>query len=320
MCIAIMSFVFIESTFAQNLVPNPGFELYDSLPCNFIQYNFEFSQCIQDWFMPTGGTTDIISTQIPSTCAYGNPLSFQSCGLQYPRSGDAMIGMIAQSYSTWNEYAEIQLISPLIPGKRYYFECYVLLAYCSNFTANNFGAAVCVNQYFDSTSTDYINIAPVVQDSTIKNNSAQWEKISGCFAADSAYQYLILGHFQNNCDTSTLFTGSCPCSYYFVDDVYLAEDSTCELTGTGCLTADNISDNHNAELTSYIESGQLKLFLKNFKGTFSIFSSIGKKIKGDVSFENSTSIDIHSLAQGVYIGVLYEDKNGATYPFKFVKN
>ena len=314
-----LSFFFPTNSQSQNLVPNPGFELYDSLPCNFTQYSGEFGLHIQDWFLPTAGTSDIVSTQISSACLYGNPLSQNSCGPQYPLSGDAMVGMVAD-LGGWEEYVQVQLTAPLIPGKRYYLEWYILLGVCSNFACNNYGAALGMNQYYDTLNASLINIQPVVHDSTIKSNTVQWEKISGCFAADSAYQYLILGHFQNNCDSSTLSSGVWPVAYYFIDDVFLAEDSTCELTEVGCKLDNQISSFSKPEFKWYIESDQLKVSLKDFNGTFSVFSSEGKKVLSAKSNENSASVDLYTFSQGLYICVFYDEKGNGVSSFKFVKN
>jgi len=227
--------------------------------------------------------------------------------------------MIAQSYQSWNEYVEVQMSNPLVSGHRYYFECFILLGDCSNFTSNNFGAVLSVSQVLDTGNTNYLNYAPVVLDSTLKTNATQWEKISGCFTADSSYQYLLLGHFQNNCDTSALYTGACPCSYYYIDDVFLAEDSTCDLSVKPCQLTDHISPAQ--ESMQYFISGnsQLNLKMKSPKGTIVIYSSVGKKVFEKDFYDYSLSVDITDLAQGLYVTVIFNSELNSTTGLKFVK-
>jgi hypothetical protein len=305
---------------AQNLIPNPGFELYDSLPCNFTTSCSDFASHIVDWFLPTAGTSDIVSVQISSSCAYGNPLSFQSCGPHYPRSGDAMVAMVAASFCGYEEYVEVQLSNPLISGHRYYFEGYILLGSCSNFSSNNYGTALSVNEILDTVvNGSCLNLSPVVLDSTLRSNSFQWEKFSGCFVADSAYEYLVLGHFANSCDSSALHTGAWPMSYYFIDDVFLAEDSTCDLSLKPCQLTDNILPEQQS--IEYFISGnsELNLQMKGQKGTVVIYSSVGKKIQEKNFTENLLTVDISYFAQGLYIAVLFNPEINSTASFKFVK-
>ncbi len=84
-----------------------------------------------------------------------------------------------------------------------------------------------------------------------KNN---WEKISKCFIADSAYNFVTIGNFNNGVNTTATFVGSNTSnfrySYYYVDDVLVKKlnkpqivtDSTsCESTQLHVTNYDNTS-------------------------------------------------------------------------------
>lgn len=110
-------FLILLSTFCkgQNLVTNPSFENYDSLPCDFILDATQFKNMLHDWSVPNYTSPDLCSPLIPAICRYGNPYSFNSAGIQTPRTGNIMVGMACEN-AGYNEYIQVPLTSALVAG------------------------------------------------------------------------------------------------------------------------------------------------------------------------------------------------------------
>ncbi|WP_018343249.1 hypothetical protein [Cytophaga aurantiaca] len=80
---------------SQNLVPNPSFENTNFTPCSWMMPPASnFSDTMQDWILPTGGTTDIYSTLAPITCFANCFSTYISLGHQAPRTGEVMCGFV----------------------------------------------------------------------------------------------------------------------------------------------------------------------------------------------------------------------------------
>jgi gliding motility-associated-like protein len=131
----------------------------------------------------------------------------------------------------YREYLEVMLTSPLIIGKTYSAEMYVSHGDYTQYASNNIG------MYFSDTLVNTpnimtpLNFIPQINENTIITNDTGWVKISGTFIATSPAQYLILGNFHNNFNTSTIFYSTRPKlnAYYYVDDVSVIEIIPCIL-------------------------------------------------------------------------------------------
>ena len=196
---------------AQNLVPNPGFELLRQKPCRIISnpYLDNVNNYVANWVSPTNGTADIHTNeaQPDTTCRVGlNRTGYTA------RSGNACAGLLTVNPSPrltsttkqkpYREYLQCRLIQKLIPGKTYYIEFYVnpypYADRVSCFT-NNIGCYFSIdsiNQPLDAFNPVYIlPYKPQFNESRIISQPGQWQKISGCFQATESAQYLTIGNF-----------------------------------------------------------------------------------------------------------------------------
>ena len=209
----------------QNLVPNPDFESYGTLPCSWITSQGQFSSALQDWEMPTEGSTDIFSTLVNQSCyAHCQSTYSNAVGEQLPRSGNIMSSILTYGSGCsipYREYLEVQLTSPLIAGETYYAEMFVSHGDYSQFASNNIG------MYFSDTYVNnpglcgVLNFVPQINETSVITDSTNWVKIAGNFVATSPAQYLIIGNFYDNNNTVNVFCSpfSSNNARYFVDDV-----------------------------------------------------------------------------------------------------
>ncbi len=92
---------------------------------------------------------------------------------------------------------------------------------------------------------------PTIRQST--HTLPRWQKISGCFVADSAYQFLTIGNFFSDFETSyqkTSWNVSIG-PYYLIDDVSVVETDIASMPQANFLGADTtICQGQSIELTS----------------------------------------------------------------------
>lgn len=210
---------------AQNLIPNPSFENLGTPPCNWIISTGGFTSAVDNWTMPSNGSTDIFSTYVNTSC-YGHVLSTHgsSPGQQMPRTGNAMSALLTYGdgcgwQPNYREYLQAQLTSPMVSGQAYDVEFYISLGDAASNATNNFGAHFRTNSFFQSTCF-VISPTPQFNHTGVVNNSSGWTLISGTVTATANWNYVIIGNFFSNAATATQFAGgSAGNTRYFIDDV-----------------------------------------------------------------------------------------------------
>ena len=210
---------------AQNLVPNPSFESYGTLPCSWITSSAGFNAAMNIWTMPTNGSSDIFSTLVATSC-YASCFSTHSSspGQQAPRTGNVMSAILTYgsgcgSQPNYREYLEIQLSSPLIVGETYNVEFYVSFGERCTQATNNIGAHFSTT-YISQANCFVLNYPPQINETAVVTNSTGWQLISGTFVATQAAQYMTIGNFFSNAATTTQANGGPSSnSRYFIDDV-----------------------------------------------------------------------------------------------------
>ena len=210
---------------AQNIIPNPSFENLGTAPCSWITSTGGFAAAVDNWTMPSNGSTDIFSTYVSSTC-YAHVMSSNgsSPGQQMPRSGNVMSALLTYGAGcgwqpNYREYLQVQLTTPMVIGQVYDVEFYISLGDAASLATNNFGAHFRTNSFFQSTCF-VISPNPQFNHTTVVNNSTGWTQISGTVTATAAWNYVILGNFFSNAATATQAgPGSNGNTRYFIDDV-----------------------------------------------------------------------------------------------------
>lgn len=196
----------------------------------------------------------------PEWGGLGFSIPANAMGFQYPRTGDAYVGMIAYEdaplfgcpnaiFATgWREYIEVQLTAPLQAGVTYCAEYWVNLSDNSRYSTDDHG------MYFSTTAVTNLQTAtalpftPQIQNTTGQlADTAGWTKVSGTFTAAGGEQYIIIGNFKNDNNTTVQCFNSNQIfsyAYYLIDDVFVGVDGTCptqcqlnaqiDITYTGC--------------------------------------------------------------------------------------
>lgn len=215
---------------AQNLVPNPDFELRDSASCGIFS-STDLDLALAGWYSPTSGSPDAFFTDIDVTCwnyqptsAYPGPIGLK--GEQLPRSGNSMVGIFAYTIASFNqrEYLQTELSSALIPTGKYVVECYVSLGDYTEFASNGVGFYLS-NSSLTALNDQVLAVTPQYAESAVISETQNWVRVFDTLTVTDAFQYLTIGNFSTDAATSVLANPTSSGepgtygAYYFVDDV-----------------------------------------------------------------------------------------------------
>ena len=215
---------------AQNLVPNPSFEIQSSCP----NWGGQLYYAIP-WFQPLkymgNNVTISCSTELFDSCSTNSTITTPNnqAGHQTAKTGTAYVGFGAY-YPNRNfnrEYLESELASPLISGETYCVEYYVSLADTSRSAISNIGAYFSNDSLvYDSSTAWRIPVNPQIINSSfnIITDKDNWVKISGSFIAQGGERFITIGNFSdssvvNYATVPTSGAGVMIDSYYFIDDI-----------------------------------------------------------------------------------------------------
>lgn len=210
--------------FAQNLVPNGSFELYQTIPCKFITDTTDFNVCAVSWYIPTLGSSDLHSTisniNCQTNCYSTNPFAV---GYQQPRSGNLMGGFstYAVNLKESREYLSTKLTHSMIPNYRYHYRMFISKGDSVQASTNNISMLFSTEIITDYSTRTTLHKKPQITEKKIITNDTSWTEISGFFVSDSSYQYLTIGNFDSTSQTDIVTNTRMPrtVAYYYIDDI-----------------------------------------------------------------------------------------------------
>lgn len=185
----------MKVSFAQNLVLNPSFENYHSLPYMYTKLDSFFCN---GWFNPNESTPDFFTPEA-MLGEFGVP--YNAFGKHLPFDGKCYIGMGLLKWDGAMEFISGTLIEKLERGNKYKLIFYIKSAgNSSRFFAKNVGVKFSQKRYV-------IPGIPVYQDlflyNTVKADFSHnefltdttWQKIEGEYVAKGDEQYFTIGIF-----------------------------------------------------------------------------------------------------------------------------
>jgi gliding motility-associated-like protein len=171
---------------AQNLIPNPSFEIYSTCPT-------------VNAFNVATGWYSLSPTPDYFACSFGVPAN--PMGYQLPHSGLAYIGFAnVESFGA-------KLVQPLVPNETYQIEAYV--------AKSNFGTGVAdeINIYFsqdsicEETDLDLLPRTPLISGFGNLTDTINWTLVTGTYTASGCERYVAF-------DVKGVGT-----NYYYLDDI-----------------------------------------------------------------------------------------------------
>jgi hypothetical protein len=228
-----MEVFLINPSIAQNLVPNPSFEEYYSLPMEGY-----ISRC-KYWYTPRGLSPDYFhkEAKIPKN-NYTSPIVSipkNMFGWQQSKIGDAYVGItnIHIPRYTFREMIAVRLKKSLTKDSTYKISFYTSLAEGSMYYHDYFGITLSKDSLANlKTRYDYGKvIAPnsiLVKIDSIGNDTANWHLVQTTYKAKGGEEYLYLGLTKKNMNRFRYWItkyfrktgwGDEPYAYYYIDDV-----------------------------------------------------------------------------------------------------
>jgi len=313
----------------QNLVPNPSFEQYKKLNCEWLRllYPFQNSQLafdslLYDWVTPDyRAGVDLFSTLVNPDCyktssicntslyCTTNPLSIGA----YPKDGNNMcllslLGFYqSKNNSNTRGYLQTPLVSQLAPNTSYVAGCYTMLPtiYYGDFACNNLGmlfTAEALNS--TSSGSDLLRYTPQVNQAGINKDHGVWKKVFGCFTSTGNEQFLTIGNFYDDNHTKAelivpQYDPGSDFASYVIDSVFTEEVKNPFIPNVITPNGDGLNDKFVIEKIHY---GWWSLEVVN---------RWGKQVYQSSDYRNTWTGD--NLSVGVYYYELQHRCPGISY-------
>ena len=186
--ISLWGLLFYLTGYAQNIVPNYSFELYDTCPYAYAQIHFASPWFQHNLCCGPGGSTEYYNSCNGNAIGPNTPKN--GTGFQVPKTGNAYAGIGVYSGNPsgtyGREYIEVQLNDSLVFGKKYCVSFYVSLANNSVYAIDKLGVYFS-NSPITNNDNNWTNLPVIPQvenpDGNIIQDTLNWISISGAFVA-----------------------------------------------------------------------------------------------------------------------------------------
>ena len=233
MCLVASVWMASVVVYAQNLIPNPGFETHLECPAHLGSFGIN----VPHWSSPTLGTTDYFHS---CSQKVGAPENFN--GAQTTFQGEGYAGFYAYAPGNYREYIQVRLNAPLKAGRRYILSYHVSLADRSDYAIRIFGVLFSSDSLSVSTKTNlskkhwyafpenkynYLEMGV----SGYMDDTSSWVRVEKEFQAEGTERYMVLGNFRDNRRTALQPTGKSynKGAYYYIDQVELRPEGNEQL-------------------------------------------------------------------------------------------
>lgn len=318
--------------FAQNLVPNAGFEVHDTCPSNEDQAEYATG-----WFK---ACQPITTPDYYNSCSPSNSFGVPQSGGQYQldiRSCGAYMGLITHALPNLSDYREqvgILLNQPLVIGQKYYLSFSTVMggqkigSDYNDHPSNNIGMRLSTIAYSPSNPAPIDNFAHLRSVSII-TDTVNWIRITGSIIADSAYSYVMLGNFYDDANTDTLLYNCDTCynfySYYLVDNICVSTDSAyCNggIDSAPCtVSLRELNDESKVNIFPNPVSDVVIISFNDFQSEIiQLTDLLGEVIYSEkINNKGAVSFSLSSYPSGIYFLKLINQRDQKTYTKKIIK-
>ena len=226
----IFCLMFNNSTQAQNLILNPGFENFKDCPTNMAN----FDALLEDVSLPTASSGDYFNQCAPND--FNVPSNFK--GIQKASEGAGYIGLYFYALNDYREYVQLNTTKTLREKHPYKISLQVSLAEHSSLALKNMSivltnakvrlpnSSALTSSRMDLQEDLEFYEVPLKADKTLSDMEG-WVTLTAEFDAKGFENHMIVGNFKTN-ENSQLLKSEKPIipsdfSYYYVDNFELEE-------------------------------------------------------------------------------------------------
>jgi hypothetical protein len=300
---------------AQNLVPNPSFEEYDTCPTNISQIDYAVG-----WTSLSGSSDYFNACADDSMGVPSNLAGYQQAatGQAYAGVATFLVGIPYYRENIWT-----QLTTPMIVGSIYYLSMKASPGGFSSdendsprWASSGIGLRLSTIPLAEGL---YQDNHPLMSLDQVLQDTAVWTTISSTFVADSAYQYVLIGCFWEDSYLDTVLidpSADTDGAYAFIDDVCISDQfGVCDIAAgieDRVVTPKSVAiHEQNGRLIIHVSGSQ------NLPAELHIMDSAGRvRCNASLVF-NDGSIDISSFPSGFYI-LSATTPSGRLRPVSFV--
>jgi hypothetical protein len=316
-----ISFISVLISNAQNLVPNPSFEIISECPLSLA----EFGDLVENWnsFSITPDIFNVCNNDGLGTAGVPN----NALGTQAPVSGSGYAGLILYASTQQNEreYIGCELTNPLLPGIEY-----TIYFHISHYDGGEFNDWRCASDKF---GVKFINDPELVSPPAVSifpdnqadfefnemfSDSSNWNLIQGSFTVDEEYNWIVFGNFYTDANTNTLELnnqGNCISAVY-IDNICIsvnADDCNSILSTNHFFLPEKLRVHPNpTSETINFDLGSKELW------TVQIYDITGRVVLRKSQLSGSSTIEIKGLPSGTYF-IYAESLKGRVVSNKFLK-
>ncbi|MDY6802080.1 MAG: hypothetical protein SVU94_12775 [Bacteroidota bacterium] len=192
---------FSVNLFAQNLVPNPSFEVYDECPYDMTIYPQK--KLIPHWYMPNRGTSDYFNSC--TNLQVSVPTNF--IGNLWAYDGHAYAGIVllemhvedtaGKKDQNYREYLQTEIKRPLLKNHYYLVKLHYAVATYSTYAVNRLGIYFSKEQIKNRRTYQTLEYDPqvVIPEDTILTETNIWYTLYDTIKASGGEKYITIGNF-----------------------------------------------------------------------------------------------------------------------------
>lgn len=233
---AVLSLLSLPSLkIGEELVRNGGFELTEGRIYTFDQLKAAFG-----WSNVNLGLSEMFDKSAPAKTV-GIPGN--EYGSIEPKEGERYAGFFAwkddmrrnwgaggnedpfePGWNVYSEYAQSELVAPLVEGKTYELSFWIALSGNSDRAVSGIGA-YCSPYLLHEENRRFLQERPVAFTEKIENKKGEWVEVKGTFVADGGEQFIVVGVYPYvGFDTQRMIVDyDNQYAYYYLDGISLKE-------------------------------------------------------------------------------------------------
>ena len=294
--------LFASTTAAQNLIPDPGFEIHNEncAPYPGLTYWFNPNLATPDTWCYPGGLCNTLLTEA----------IMEELQLLPPYEGNCVAGIfVADSQSSnmqTREYLTTELTEPLLQGEEYELNLWLYRHIFHDAAIDKIGFYFSEDQpYFET--FEMLPVEPQIELDTLIITTDEWVHVSRVYVAQGGERYMTFGNFRENNEMTYVLTGMSwklsQSSYYFFDDMRLTPRET-------YVQSSRINN-------PFMWNGWRLDCQVNERSVCRVYDISGRLIEEEMLSAGSTQLNLQSLSQGIYIARIIS--NSQRYQMKIWK-